>query len=115
MSVPSEEISRRQSVAMAAIREVFGTEEDEAGATLFVSHHLEEIDAAYWEKHLETAAPEPSQVLDLLVLRSHWGDGEQDEDGIDTFDFTLPEEVTDYVISVHFDEEEAVDDISMES
>ena len=49
------------------------------------------------------------------MLRSHWGDEEEDEDGIDTFDFTLPEDVTDYVISVHFDEEGAVDDISMES
>lgn len=47
------------------------------------------------------------------MLRSHWGD--EDDDGIDTFDFTLPEDITDYVISVRFDEEGQVEEITMES
>jgi hypothetical protein len=50
------------------------------------------------------------------VLRSHWGDDDDgDEEGIDTFDFTLPDEVTDYVISVRFDEDGEVESVSMES
>src|SRR5207248_362401 len=79
---------RREDAARAAIKRAFGTADDEFGATLFVSHHLEELDSSYWKKHLSTEAPDPRRVLELLELRSHW-DG---DDEIDVFDFTLPEE-----------------------
>jgi len=49
--------------------------------------------------------------LEKLVLRSHWG-GAQD---IDVFDFTLPHEATNHVISVRFDDNGAVKYISKES
>ena len=103
----------RTIAGLAAIKSTFGTDDGEYGPNLFISHHLEEIDNKYWKKHLGTANPDPRQILDALVLRSHWGD--EDEDGIDTFDFTLPEEVTDYVLSVRFDDKGNVEDISMES
>ena len=105
------EIEKREKAAIAAIRRAFGTEDDADGATLFVEHHLEEIEGEYWQKHLGTPKPEPIKVLGILVLRSHWGG----EDDIEIFDFTLPENVTDYVISVRFDESGQVADISMES
>lgn len=108
-----DEAARREKAALAAIRNAFGTDADEFGATLFVSHHLEEIEAGYWQEHLGSAKPEPIRVLDLLVLRSHWGD--EEEDGMDVFDFTLPGEATDYVISVRFDAAGQVEEISMES
>lgn len=113
MQVNEKEIERREKIAISAIKSAFGTEEDEYGATLFVTHHLEEIEEDFWQKHFSTTQPEPRRVLDILVLRSHWGD--EDDDGIDTFDFTLPEGVTDYVISVRFDDEGQVEDITMES
>ena len=34
---------------------------------------------------------------------------------METFDFTLPDDVTNYVVSVHFDETGEIDDIDMES
>jgi hypothetical protein len=102
VSAQETEIERREKVALAAIRDAFGTEADEFGGTLFVSHHLEELDANYWMANLGTATPAPARVLDLLKLRSHWGD--DDDVGIDVFDFTLPGGVTNYVISVQFDE-----------
>jgi hypothetical protein len=37
------------------------------------------------------------------------------EGEIEYFDFTLPDEVTDYVISVHFDDAGTIEGISMES
>ena len=111
MQSTQQEIDRRKKLAISAIQRAFGTEEDEYGATLFISHHLEEIEREFWKKHIGTTEPEPRQVLDILVLRSHWGE----EDGIDTFDFTLPEDTTNYVISVSFDEEGKVEDITMES
>jgi hypothetical protein len=108
-----DEVAAREKAALAAIRRSFGTAEGEFGANLFASHHLEEIDGAYWQKHLGTKKPEPAQVLDILILRSHWADDEND--GIQVFDFTLPDEVTNYVISVRFDYSGEVEDISMES
>jgi Protein of unknown function (DUF2004) len=108
MALNEVEIKNRKDIALAAIKAVFGTEEDEYGATEFVSHHLEELDAEYWKKHLGTERPSPNKVLEILVLRDHW-----DEDCV--FDFTLPEEVTDYVISVRFNEEGEVEEITMES
>jgi len=111
MATNPEEIQKREATARAAIKKAFGTAADESGATLFVSHHLEELDSDYWKKHLSTETPDPHRVLELLVLREHWGG----DDEIDTFDFTLPEEATNYVVSVRFDENGDVSDISMES
>ena len=88
-----------------------GTPDDEFGATMFVSHHLEELDSAYWKKHFSTEKPDAHRILESPVLRSHWGG----DDEIDTFDFTLPADATNYVISVAFDEDGGVSDITMES
>lgn len=107
------EIERRRNAALTAIKQAFGTASDQYGATLFVAHHLEELEQDYWQEHCGTACPEPKQVLDLLTLHSHWGDDE--DDGIDNFDFSLPGDVTNYVISVSFDENGDVAGISMES
>ncbi|MCZ8283901.1 MAG: DUF2004 domain-containing protein [Bacteroidia bacterium] len=105
-----DEVKKRANLALAAIKQAFGTEADEYGATLFVSHHLEEIPRDYWKKRLGTDKPEPSAVLGLLELKSNWGEGE-----IENFDFSLPDDVTQYVISVNFDEGGEIAGISMES
>jgi hypothetical protein len=65
------------------------------------------------QKHLGCEKPDPVRVLDILELRSHW-DSEGD-DGIETFGSTLPNSVTNPVISVRFDEAGEVEEISMES
>jgi|ERR1043166_1363017 hypothetical protein len=111
MPASPDEIKRREAAARAAIKTAFRTADDEFGATLFVSHHLEELDSGYWKKHLATETPEPRRILQLLELCSHWGG----DDEIDTFDFTLPEDVTNYVISVAFDEDADVSGIAMGS
>lgn len=113
MPTAKDGIERRRNAALNAIKRAFGTAADAHGATLFVSHHLEELGDDYWQKHCGTALPEPKQVLDILTLRSHWGD--DDDDGIDTFDFSLPGDVTDYVISVSFDDNGDVTEITMAS
>lgn len=113
MSASQEEIKKREKTAIAAIKNAFDTEGDEYGGTLFVHHHLEEIEEDFWIKHLGTSHPEPKQVLDILVLQSHW-DSEDDE-GIDVFDFTLPDDITNYVICVRFDEEGQIEEITVES
>jgi hypothetical protein len=104
------EIARRTEVALAAINQSVG--KAEFSVDLFVSHHIEELDSTYWQQHAGTPRPTPGQVLGLLELRSHWDEAGE---GIDVFDFTLPGGVTDDVISVRFDDDGAVEDISMES
>jgi hypothetical protein len=111
MPADPEEIKRREAAARAAIKRAYGTSDDESGATLFLTHHLEELDSSYWRQHFSSENPDPSLIIEKLDLRSHWGGNDE----IDNFDFTLPEEVTDYVISVRFDEAGNVSDISMES
>jgi hypothetical protein len=111
MSKSNKEIARRTAAAMAAIKQ--SLDEEDSAVSLFASHHVEELDAQYWKKNAGTAKPSAKQVVDLLELRSHWGD--EDEDGIDTFDFTLPGDVTNYVVSVRFDEDGEVEGVSMES
>jgi hypothetical protein len=111
MASSEVEIRRREAAARAEFHRAVGTADDEFGATLFVSHHLDELDPSYWKKHLSTETPDPRRVLDLLVLKSHWGG----DDELDAFDFTLPEEITDYVLSVAFDESGAITGMTMES
>ena len=101
---------RRRLAALAALTQASGTEAGEGSVDLFISHHLEEMPPAYWQQHLGTSTPGPAAVLSLLTLRSSWG-----RDELEYFDFTLPGDVTQYVVSVHFDESGVVDDLSMES
>jgi len=106
----SEEISKREKSARAHIDAVYGSPDDEFGATLFVSHHLDKLDASYWVKHTGNEKPDARQVLQLLELRL-----DPEEHEIDILDFTLPGAVTNYVICVEFDESGNVAGVSMES
>ena len=117
MRVNSEEISRRETAARAHIDAIYGTPEDEFGATLFVSHHLSELDASYWMKHTGTSKPDGRQVLRMLELRIDPEEEELDEEEeeLDILDFTLPDGVTNYVICVEFDGSGNITRVSMES
>ena len=103
-------IQERIVLALEAIQSAFGTEAGVDSVDLFVEHHSEELPNTYWVEHLSLENPTPSKILSLLVLRDSWGEGD-----IENFDFTLPGDVTDYVVSVHFDAAGKIDGISMES
>src|SRR5262245_29020763 len=113
MQQDSDEVARRTAVALAAIKWSMKSGEGRSNVALFVSHHLKEIKESYWRQHVDRECPSSEQILDLLELRSYWG--KEDEDGMDTIDFTLPDDATNYVIAVAFDESGEVQDISMES
>jgi hypothetical protein len=107
----TQEIKKREAAARAAIKRAFNPADEESEVALFISHHLEELDSAYWQKHFSTSKPDTQRILDSLVLQSHWGG----DDELETFDFTLPDDATNYLISVNFDQEGEVADITMES
>jgi hypothetical protein len=104
------EFERRKSAALAGIRRAHGTEDGEDSIDLFVAHHLEELPRDYWQEQLATTTPDSEAVIGLLACHSSWGKGD-----LENFDFTLPGDVTQYVVSVHFDEDGEIDGISMES
>jgi hypothetical protein len=113
MPIDTVELSRRTQIALEAIRRSLDTEAGEYGATLFAAHHLEELDQSYWQAHLNSDKPTPAQVLGLLCLLAHRSD--DDEDGLDTLDFSLVGDVSNYVLCVRFNENGELDEISMES
>jgi Protein of unknown function (DUF2004) len=113
MSETANEALRREASARAAIRNAFDTPQARDSVTLFISHHLDELEADYWREHFGDDAPTPEAILDRLELHKHWSPGE--DGGVRYFDFTLPGEVTDYVISVRFDDAGDVAEVSMES
>ena len=71
MPANPNEIKKREAAARAAVKKAFDTADDESDVALFISHHLEEIDADYWKQHFSTETPEPQRNLDSLVLQSH--------------------------------------------
>lgn len=106
-------VKGREQLARAAMRAALENQQAEDSVELFIQHHLEEIEPDYWKKYSGSALPTPLQVLDLLVLAAPW---ESDEiDSREMLDFTLPDEITQYVICVSFNTKGQVIDISMES
>lgn len=106
----ASEVETRANLALDAIRKSYGTEAGEFSTTMFVEHHLAELPQDYWQERTGTASPDHTAVLALLEFKSNWG-----ESDIENFDFSLPGEVTDYVLSARFNETGKIDEISMES
>lgn len=108
-----DEFEKRKKFALLAIRSKLDADEDDSEVHLFVSHHLEEVAGEYWQKVLGTQQPTSEQVLGIITYREVCnGDDESD---LETFDFTLPDDVTDYVICVSFNVSGEICDIGMES
>lgn len=103
----------RQAIARQAIKSLYGKPEGEYGPTLFVSHHLEEIEPDYWLRTVGVQQPKPDQVLDALVLVDSWTSGGGGT--VNTFDFGLPQNASNYLLSVRFGDDGQVQDVSMES
>jgi hypothetical protein len=108
MSAIKNEIEKREIESISALKKSLN---DDYSTKLFISHHLTEINSEYWIEHLGCAKPNSIDIINILVLKEHWG-GDAD---IDIFDFTLPDNVTDYVLSVSFDDSGKINEISMDS
>ena len=91
-----------------AIKASYKTDKGEYGIDLFISHHLKELSDDDWILALGKTNPSPQEILNSLTLP------EPSEDGL-MYDFTLPNDVTDYILCVSFGEDGTIEDISMES
>ncbi|WP_065328909.1 DUF2004 domain-containing protein [Tritonibacter mobilis] len=102
----------QESSAREAIKLLIGRPEGDDSVNLFVEHHLSALEADYFSDAYGTPTPEPTKIVDSLVLVDSWSS--EDGGSLDTFDFSLPENVTNYLLSVRFVDDE-VQEISMES
>ncbi|OTG67948.1 hypothetical protein B9T25_08195 [Acinetobacter sp. ANC 4470] len=110
----TELIQRLEQKARAAMLSAYQSDTDGNEVHLYAEHHLEELEPDYWLKNLGTTTPQPLQVLNMLELSPHV-DWMLEEDENYRIDFTLPEEVTQYVLCVELDRDETLVGISMES
>lgn len=99
-----EEIKKREIIARKAITKAY-KEEQEYWVTQFVTLHLKEVDTSYWEKHTGSLAPNAEAIFQILELITYW----EKEDEIEEYDlemlsFVLPEDISNYRLSVQFDE-----------
>jgi hypothetical protein len=111
--VDPDVFGERQATARRTINALYGTPDGELGPTLFVSHHLDEIEPGYWLTTFGVAQPTPEQILNALVLVSSWSTDRGEM--FDTFDFALPGNASNYIIAVRFGGDGQVADVSMES
>lgn len=88
--------------------------------TCFIQHHLAEIPESYWLENFGSPQPDAAHILKKLQLSDP---NDSDEDSLDQeereyeehhLDFELPDEISQYVLCVSFENEQVVD-ISMES
>lgn len=113
-------LAKKEQLARQAFADALVTGQFKDSVLLFIEHHLEEIEAEYWQEYFGTNQPSAGQIIAKLEVedRSWLEDEELDEDEIEYYhnklDFSLPDEVTQYVLCVKFKDGQVVD-ISMES
>lgn len=102
-----------EQVSLAKIKSLLGAAAGLTNTNLFADHHLAELEEAELKAVTKQESPTQHGIIECLILRDAWAsDG---ENRVDIFDFTLPNDLTDYVISVKFDENDEVSEVSMES
>ena len=69
-------IEAKQKIAREKIISIHGTPEGEYGPTLFVSHHLEDMETSYWLDQFKNERPDAKQILDSLILVASWSSQE---------------------------------------
>jgi len=108
-----DELDRRELAAREEIMRLSTEPSGEENVTLFVTHHLDEVEKEYWLKHFGSEKPKTSDILNSLVLVNSWSQDENEN--IDVFDFSLPDDATNYLISVRFDKSGQTNSVDMES
>ena len=107
-------VSELQDIAFSYMLEDYKKGDESDAVELYVEHHLEELDKSEIEKVFGSKNVDINLFLSKLVL-TRIGIYADRDDGFAIFDFTLPGNITDYLIVVTFDQNGIISDISMES
>lgn len=104
----------KEKAGLTAILETHAANEknEENSVVLFASHHLAELDAESLEAATGQAKPDQKTLLSKLVLLDSWTD---EDTGTHVMDYTLPNDVTNYLLSVKYDAAGTLIEIEMES
>lgn len=106
--VKMEELARAKLAEMLAE----GPEDDDVVVD-YIRHHLEEVEAEYWQDQFGSVSPSYEDVLAGMVMVNAWSSS-SDDGPIDTLDFSLPGGTTQYVLAVRF-EGDKISSVEMES
>lgn len=101
--------TQRETKARLAIHKSLNQIDHGIVSSLFVKYHVNELDSGYWLEHLGTATPNAKEIIDLLELCPSCSENDQ------VYEFTLPGNISEHQICVHFDVHGEVDDISIVS
>ena len=109
-----EGIGAKAKVAFQAISDDFDLGEESETARFYLQHHLDQFSDD--EKNVLFGGPDVDQekFLDCLVLK-RIGIYPEDEESYAIFDIQFPEDYTNYLMAVTFDEDGGLTGISMES
>ncbi len=110
--------TEKLKLAMRAIQDNLNSDKQDAVVKQFIQYHLSTIESEYWDRVLHTSQPTVGQICELLEPHKPCiMGGQEDEHCIryldNHFDFTLPQEITDYVLCVAFRHGQVMD-ISIE-
>lgn len=111
-----EEPLRFDEIAREMLRTEF-TEKPEGTVATYFSHHAEELNAKELKQVFGVSDPDEltiDHLLDALQLK-RIGLYPESESYVAVFDYTIDENLTDYLLAVEFDQDGEVFDISMDS
>ena len=105
ISVVVSELEELDQVARDAILDAGADdlEEGDEPVSLFMNHLMEELERSDLTKLFGTTTPDVMAFLGKLMLRSVSFHPDADEDDFSRFNYTLPGELTHYVLVVRFD------------
>ena len=116
MSADKQTIDKRVAEANAALIEDLKLPGDESDVREYIEHHLEEVESEYWTKQFGESKPAIDMVASRLVVKPFWmEEALEGEADLDRVDFTLPGDITDYVLCVEYAEDGKSYEITMES
>jgi hypothetical protein len=107
-------IDAKAKEALQAISDDFDLGDESETARFYLEHHLSELSSEEKDALLGGSEVDKQKFLDCLVLK-RIGVYPEDEESYAVFDIQFPEEYTNYLMAVTFDEDGKISCISMDS
>lgn len=104
----------KETAGLKAIMKAYDANKTDEGNSivLFASHHIDELDAESLISATGHAKPDQGTLLSKLILLDSW---EDEDTGAINMDYTLPNDVTTYMLCVKYDKAGELLGIEMES